>query len=199
MIVSLAEAVGFFSPIAVGLATYWAGWPAGAQAAAVLAAGTVEGVCLGSGQALALPLTVDRPRFVALTAIAALLAWSVGLGISALAPTAPVAAALLGLVAGPAALLGMGGLQWLELGRHARGAGAWIGFTALAWTLALPWSFAPSPLVDESTPLASHLVIWGCGGWLMGTTMAIVTWAGARRLVPLGASAAGQRPIGTPA
>lgn len=183
LVVSGAETVGFVVPVLVGLAAARAGWSPGALAAAVIGAGCTEGVCLGTGQAFALPVRVNRARFVAWTALAATLAWTVGMGLSALGQVAdPGVVAMVGLPAGALALVGMGALQWLELGRHARGAATWITFSALAWALALPWSFAPSPFVDESTPWLVHGVLWTCGGWLMATTMAIVTWPAARVL-----------------
>jgi hypothetical protein len=37
-------------------------------------------------------------------------------------------------------------------------------------------------VVDETTPLAAHFALWGCGGMLMALVMALVTWQGARRL-----------------
>lgn len=181
--VSAAETIGFLVPVGVGLLTARAGWGPGAQAAALVAAGCAEGVCLGTGQASAMPVPIDRRRFVGLTALAAGLAWGVAMGLVALGEVASPPVVLgVGLVAGLAVLAGMGGLQWLELGRRAAGAWRWVGFTALAWSLALPWSFAPSPFVDETTPVAAHAVLWACGGWLMASTMAVVTWHGARSL-----------------
>jgi hypothetical protein len=92
---------------------------------------------------------------------------------------AGAATAALGLAA-------IGSAQWLELRRHAGPARRWILWTALAWAVGLPFSFAPAPFVDESTPLASHLVLWGCGGLLMAYAMALVTWQGVRRLNVVG-------------
>jgi hypothetical protein len=79
-------------------------------------------------------------------------------------------------------LVAIGGAQWLELRRHIRRAHAWIGWTALAWVLALPLSFAPAPLVDESTPTGVHVVLWGSAGVLMALVMASITWIGVQRL-----------------
>jgi hypothetical protein len=76
------------------------------------------------------------------------------------------------------ALFAIGGAQWIELRHHRVPARRWIGWTALAWLVALPLSFAPGPLVDETTPLAAHIVLWGCGGVLMAYVMALITWRG---------------------
>ena len=78
--------------------------------------------------------------------------------------------------------MAIGGLQWLELRVHVRRAAGWVAWTALAWTLALPLSFLPSPLVDEHTALPVHFVLWGTSGLAMAFVMALVTWQGARRL-----------------
>ncbi len=93
----------------------------------------------------------------------------------AVVAVAIAATALFGLTA-------IGAGQWLELRRHTRMAHRWILWTALAWILALPLSFAPTPFVDEATPLASSFVLWGCAGLLMAHVMALVTWQGVRRL-----------------
>jgi hypothetical protein len=67
----------------------------------------------------------------------------------------------------------------LELLEHTPFAGSW---TALAWAAALPFSFAPAPFVDESTPVSSHLLLWGSGGLLMAYVMALITWRGVLRV-----------------
>jgi hypothetical protein len=54
----------------------------------------------------------------------------------------------------------------------------------LAWIVALPLSFTPAPFVDEATPLAPQVVLWGSAGLLMAHVMALITWQGARRMFP---------------
>ena len=87
-----------------------------------------------------------------------------------------VAAAVVGL------LLSIPVAQAWALRGHLDRPRAWIGWTLLAWVLALPWSFAASPFVDESTPAWGLALGFGVGGVLMALTMALVTGAGARRL-----------------
>jgi hypothetical protein len=191
--VTAAETVGFLAPACAGIWSARAGLGALPQTALVLAAGLFEGASLGAGQALALPFRVRRSLYALLTALAAGWVWlcvmvpSVALrsGGVALFRGSPVAVALAaggGIVLAGAALAAIGSAQWLELRHHAPRAHRWIGWTALAWALALPLSFTPGPFVDESTPIASHLVLWGCGGMLMAYVMATVTWQGVRRL-----------------
>ena len=178
--VTAAEALGFAVPAVAGVASSRAGLGHAQQGLVLVAAGLVEGLLLGVGQAWALPFAVHRARYALLTAAGAAVAWASILSARALA----------GWIAGPAlaaaglvALLALGSAQWIELRRRTPGAERWIAWTAIAWTVALPMSFAPAPFVDESTPLAVHLVLWPCAGVVMAYTMAIVTWQGVRSLL----------------
>lgn len=186
VLVTGSEAAGFVVPAVVGLASQRAGvegWP---QVAALTAAGFLEGLMLGTGQAFALPIAVRKPRYAILTAFGAASVWMLVMATIEQAPPAhamptPVAIGALAVVA-LVGLTAIGAAQWIELRRHASGSARWIGWTALAWIAALPLSFTPSPLVNETTPIATHVVLWSCAGLLMAYTMALVTWQGARRL-----------------
>jgi hypothetical protein len=185
LLVTLAEAIAFLVPTCAGVLTANAGIGGVAQAALLIAAGLVEGLVLGAGQACAFPLPVRRTRYALLTAVGAGIVWSsVMLLIGVVGgETVPVA---IRIVAGVATVLvglaAIGSSQWFELRHHAERAHRWIPWTAVAWAAAMPFSFAPGPLVDESTPLSSHVVLWGCGGLLMAYVMALITWQGVRRL-----------------
>ena len=148
-----------------------------AQLVLMIGAGFVEGYALGAGQAFALPFRVNRRRFALLTGFGAALVWGSVMAMF-LAPDPPVLAPLIAVVGLPA----IGGAQWLELRRHRPRAHRWIGWTALAWTLALPISFIPGVFVDEATPLVAHIALWCSGGVAMAAVMAVVTWLGATRL-----------------
>ena len=102
-------------------------------------------------------------RNTLLTALGAAVVWAGVMAAMRLGGALPplMAAALAGVAAGAAGLAAIGAAQWLELRRDAARAGRWIAWTALAWAVALPLSFAPGPFVDESTPLASHVALWG--------------------------------------
>jgi len=78
----------------------------------------------------------------------------------------------------PLGLFAIGAMQWLELRRA-----AWIGWTALAWVVALPFSFLPMPFVDLTTPMAAMAALWACAGLMMAYVMALITWQGAKRLM----------------
>ncbi len=183
--VTLGESIGYLGPTLVGVLSYGAIDDVG-RIFAMAAAGLWEGLCLGAAQAWALPLDVNRRRFAGLTAVAASLVWASVMTMMVLmsaSDEAPGPAATVGLlVAGCAALLSIGGAQWLELRHRHDQARSWVLWTGLAWLLALPLSFLPSPLVDEATPLPSHLGLWGSAGVLMAYVMALTTWQGVRRL-----------------
>ena len=181
--VTLGEGVGFLFPVGVGVLTAQAGLAQLPQSALVVAAGVIEGLCLGLGQALAMPVPVNRARYAALSGLGAGLAWAAGLAVQGLgAAGAPLPVLLgVGVAAGAFALAALGGAQWLALrGRVA--ARRWVGWTALAWILALPLSFLPAPLVDGSTPAGTSLALWACSGLMMAHVMAQVTWGAARGL-----------------
>lgn len=183
--VTLGEAFGFLVPACAGLFAARAGLGEAAGAALVVAAGFVEGLALGVGQALAFPLPVRGVRYAVLTSLAAGAVWACVMSVTVLAATTAVPPAVVvvaGVIAGVLGLVAIGAAQWVELRRHTRQAHRWIAWTAAAWLVALPWSFAPGPFVDESTPLASHLALWGSGGVIMAYVMALMTWQGARRL-----------------
>lgn len=177
--VTAAETIGYLAPTLTGVLTAKAGIEDERQSVAIVAAGFIEGLMLGAGQAWALPVAVRRGRYALLTSLGAGLVWASVMTMMSVGPRPMLIAAV--------AIVGLGAIgtmQWLELRHQAEHAWSWIPWTALAWTVALPLSFSPAPLVDESTPLPSHLVLWGCGGALMAYVMSLVTWQGAKRLRP---------------
>jgi hypothetical protein len=191
--VTAAEGAGFFGPALVGVLVASMQLGAVERAAALSLAGLWEGAWLGLGQARVLPLPLRRGRFVLLTAAGGALVWAGVMGLMLLGRSG--AGALLVIPAsigvGLGALLVMGGMQWLELRRHvpADRRWIWIGWTALAWVLALPMSFLPGLLVDEKTPFGPNLTLWVCGGFLLAYVLSLVTWQGARRLIGPGGPA----------
>jgi hypothetical protein len=180
--ITAAESLGYVAPALAGILS--ARYLSGPSAVLSTSAGFIEGLCLGFGQATLLPLKVSRRRFVLATAIAASTVWASVFGLMQLGSSGlswKVKGPLI-LVAGLAALSAIGVAQWLVLRRVMPRSGGWIAWTALAWTVALPMSFLPGPLVDEATPLATHVVLWCLGGVLMAYVMAWGTWFGVARL-----------------
>ena len=132
-----------------------------------------------------LSLAVDRRRYALLTSLAAGGVWAAVMSTRLLIDVdVPVALLVVAfIVVGVFGLGAIGGAQWLELRRHAPRAWPWIGWTALAWVVGLPLSFAPGPFVDESTPLFAHVGLWGSGGIMMAYVMSLITWRGVRALM----------------
>src|SRR5690349_14543359 len=138
IIVTAAEAVGFALPAAVGALT--ADAPPMVSVPALLAAGAVEGILLGWGQAVVLRRVLSGfpvRGWVAVTSAAAVFAYAVGLAPSTLADLwvgwppgvlVPIAV-LLGLMV----VNSIGTAQWTILRRLVPRPGRWIAVTALAW------------------------------------------------------------------
>ena len=185
-IVTLAESLGFVAPALIGIFAQQWQLAAPLSALSLVCAGAIEGFLLGAGQAWALPIRVDRVRFSLFTAGGAAVAWGLAMTVSVVAGNPQVSAVNVGLLAVVCALLGLAalsGAQWLVLRRHAVNAVVYARWTVVAWLLALPASFAAGPFVDEQTPVASLIALFGCAGVLMAYLMAVLTWQGARRLV----------------
>lgn len=182
--VTVAETVGFLVPACVGILATRANLGGAAKAAVMAGAGLAEGLALGIGQSSAFPWAVRRLPYALLTSAGAGIVWLSVMATMLLAHGAspPMLVVAVGLVAGLTGLAAIGGAQWIELRHHTKAAHRWIAWSALAWVMALPFSFAPGPFVDETTPFAAHVALWACGGALMAYVMAVVTWQGVRRL-----------------
>lgn len=187
VLVTTAEVVGFAAPVTAMALTAsappWVGW------AVVAIAGGVEGAMLGLGQWLCwhrhLP-GLSWTRYVGATAAAAVLAWSIGMLPSTLGPRAAWDRPLVwcaAVVLAAVLLLSIPVAQSLALNGHVSGSHRWAGWTLLAWMVALPWSFAPSPFVDATTPPVQMALGFALGGLAMALTMAALTGVGARRLL----------------
>ncbi|MFI1991490.1 hypothetical protein [Actinoplanes sp. NPDC020271] len=192
--VTAAEFTGFAVPATAGALT--------ARSAAVvsvpvlLAAGAVEGLLLGWGQAVVLrgvfPGFPAR-RWTAVTSVAAMCAYAIGLLPSALAPVRqnwPVYVLVPGaLLAGLALLNSIGAAQWTVLRGLTPYAGRWVVASALAWLAGLTVFLGFSmPLWHEGQALGVVIAVGVAGGFLMALTMAAVTgvvvrgWSRARAL-----------------
>jgi hypothetical protein len=73
--------------------------------------------------------------------------------------------------------------QWFILRHHVPRAWRWIPLNAVAWAVGIMWTLAPSPLIDESTPVAGLVLAYGAAGLLMAATVALVTGLGLRRML----------------
>ena len=177
------EAAGFAVAATVGALVATQNLPPAPEFALFVAAGSVEGALLGGGQAIAmtrlqLPTRVLR-RWPVVTSLAAAVAWSIGLLLfsGAVIPmrwSSPVTW-LVAAVLGSALLLSIPTAQYLLLRSALPSAGRWIWVNVLAWLLGICWTFAPSPLVDASTPLTSLIGVYVLSGVLMAVTVALIT------------------------
>ncbi|WP_231494865.1 hypothetical protein [Cellulomonas sp. KRMCY2] len=159
--------------------------------AAAVVAGLGEGTVLGLAQARVLrgvlPALSGR-RWVVGTALAAALAWVVGMLPSTLYDTWstwPVGVAIaLGLPLALVLLTSIGVAQWYELRRHVARAGAWVAATALAWGVGLTaFGLVTTPLWQPGQGTALVLAIGLLGGLTMAAAMALTTGLALRRLL----------------
>jgi hypothetical protein len=187
--VTAAEFAGFAVPASVGAITAerspWVTVPA------LLAAGAVEGSLLGLGQAIVLRRVrpgLPAGRWVAATAVAAVLAYAIGLAPSTLAgavggwPVWVLVAA--GTVLGVALLATIGTAQWFVLRHHVARAGRWVVATGVAWLVGLAVFLGfTMPLWQPGQPLALTVAIGLAGGLLMAATSSAVTGLALLRLL----------------
>ncbi len=175
LLVSIGEASGFAVAAAVAILTIVWGTPDPWRLLLVVAAGAVEGAALATGQYAA--MGTRRPRrglWVGATAGAASLAWLIGMLPSTLGLDIDLAAAVPLLVVGGLVLLAtIPVAQWLALRRD--DAARWIPVTMAAWLVAIAWTAAPSPFVDESSPIWLIGVLYVGAGILMAVTVASLT------------------------
>lgn len=186
VVVSLAEFAGFAAPATVAAATAttatWIATPA------LVAAGCLEGLLLGSGQAWCLRHTVpgfSSRGWIRATVAGAALAWCIGMlpsvtygwwsdwPVSVLAPVA--------VVLGTGLLLSIGTAQALSLprGAHKR---AWVLTTAAAWTVGLgAFTVVTTPWWQPGQSAAQVIGIGVVGGAAMAVAMAAVTGLGMLR------------------
>jgi hypothetical protein len=173
--VSIGEATGFTVAAGVAVLSLVSGIDDPLRLVLVIAAGAVEGTALAIGQYAG--MRVDRPpigRWISATALAAALAWTLGmlpsmLGIDLGSPVSLVVVAIgavLLLVSIPFA-------QWLVLSRpHAV---RWVPVNAGAWLVSICWTFAPSPIIDEQSPAPLVVALYVAAGVLMAVTFACLT------------------------
>lgn len=189
----LGESLGFLIPV-TGFALAatlgldgWAAW------ALLVVSGAGEGALLGLGQAIGLrgsSAEVPFGRWVAATAVAASVAWSIGMLPPTFADVGVVidwASPSTWAVVGAAGLLLLATiplLQWPVLARAGvPRAWRWVPLNMGAWLVGLVFTFLPSPFVDESTPAAMMFLAFAVAGVLMASTVALLTGLGLRRML----------------
>ncbi len=206
--VVIGETLGFLvaaSGMAAGNLLAMSPWAAWATA---VVAGLGEGALLGTAQALALRrsgVAVPARTWVLATSLAAALAWGIGM-LPATLPGLDWASPLTwaGVVVGGALLLlSIPTAQAPLLRGHVPHPWRWVPLNVAAWGAGILWTFAPSPLVNETTSTAGLFLAYGVAGLLMAVTVAVVTGFGLRRMLRHAASSqstddpAGTAPFGT--
>ncbi|WP_197515678.1 hypothetical protein [Arthrobacter sp. U41] len=198
LLVTLAESIGFLAPAAVGVAV---ALPHPELSLVSLgAAGVVEGAVLGFAQARVLKRRLPGlsvPGWTVRTAVAAPVAWLIGMSAGQYAEVWLAWPAAVQFLAGVAAALlllcSLGLAQWPELRRHIPRSGWWIPGSAAAWCggLAVFFAVAP-PLWEAGQPPAVALGIGTGAGILMAATAALISGLVMARLLHV-------RPAGVPA
>lgn len=182
VIVTLAEASGFAVATGAAIAAILLVPPGAFGLAVTVLGGSVEGALLGFGQWFA--MGGRRPpalRWVLATATGAALAWTLGMLPSTLGIdfSAWWVFVLVGL-GGLALLASIPVAQWLALRRV--GTARWIPVNMAAWAVAILWTFAPSPFIDERSPIGLVVTLYVIAGILMALTIATLTARTAARL-----------------
>ncbi|MCR8670505.1 hypothetical protein [Agrococcus sp. HG114] len=182
VLVAAGEAIGF--ALATGAAVLaivleLADLP---RLALAVAGGAVEGAALGWGQWLAMQRNrPHRARWIGATSCAAALAWLLGMLPSTVGLRIDSAWTVALLAVGALALLASIPLaQWLVLDRPRTF--RWVPVNMGAWLVAILWTAAPSPLVDEASPIWFVAVLYVAAGLLMALTVAALTAPVARAL-----------------
>lgn len=184
---ALGELVGFDVPAVVGSAMAWATERIGStfsdigMVGAMILAGTVEGGVLGFAQWLVLRRYIQnmaRREWVLATALAAGLAWALGMtpstvgDITTLKPAVLVAGAIL---LGVVLVSSIGFAQWLVLRRYMQKATWWVAANAIPWPIGVAVPFGSLAMVPEGSPAAVWAVVGAASGVLMGAVVGAIT------------------------
>ncbi len=176
--VTAGETVGFAVAAAIAVGVTVLGLSDPARYPIVVAAGAAEGALLGTAQYLAMRESKPPPAaWIGSTSAAAALAWAIGMLISLFgelpAPPLLFLGALVIIASIPVA-------QWAVLRRpHSF---RWVPVNMGAWAIGLLWTFAPSPIIDETTPIPLVVLLYVIAGVLMALTVAALTAHTAGRL-----------------
>lgn len=181
------EFVGFGVPAAVGAAATWAiermvgTFAEIAMVGVMIFAGVVEGAVLGFAQWLVLRRYIQnmaRREWVLATALAAGVAWTIGMQPSTLGEMATVnSRALVGgaVLLGAVFVASIGFAQWLVLRRYIQKAGCWVLANAIAWPLGVALPFGGLAMVPEGAPVVVWVVVGVVSGFLMGVVVGAIT------------------------
>lgn len=181
------EGLGFMVPALAGATAYAAGLTDWWSIAVLVPGGAVEGAILGLAQGSVLHRELagfDRRAFAFATAVAAALAWAVGMPLGAFGPSlTPPALVVATAVGGTFVLLSIGVAQALVLRRHVARTRTWIEANALAWLVGLSIPLAAMSLVDDADPPAVVALTAIAAGVAMAAVVAAITGVAIVRLL----------------
>jgi hypothetical protein len=184
--VTLGEAVGFTVAAMVGIRVTSASSGRLGTFVAVVLAGSLEGILLGTAQADCLyrwAVLPTRRRWIVATSVGAAVAWSLGMLPSTIGLHLTLRTVIMAGVGGLLLLTSLPLAQYFVLRDHVRRPLLWIPINLAAWLLGISWTLLPSPFVDQSTTTAVLIVIYGIAGICMAATVAIITGLGLTRLL----------------
>jgi hypothetical protein len=176
---TIGEVVGFAVPAAVGALALRL--PDAMLFALIVPAGMIEGAVLAGAQWRVLRSVVpgiSGQRWVLATALAAGLAYVIGMTLANLRELAAVPpAVLIGamVLLGLLFLLSLGGAQWLVLRRHLPRAGWWVVANAVAWPLGVAVPVIALSLLPDGAPALAWAATGIVSGLLMGVVVGAIT------------------------
>ena len=132
---------------------------------------------------------LDARRWIYATALAASVAWMLGMLAPTLDDVFQISATTQIVIWIPASIVvlsSIGAAQaWVLRGVVERPK-RWLTANVLGWLLGLPWTFVLPALLPESTSIVVWISTFVLAGVLMGLTVGVVTGFTLVRLVPLG-------------
>ncbi|MFA5867945.1 MAG: hypothetical protein WC891_08335 [Actinomycetota bacterium] len=184
---ALGELFGFLAPVAAGvigaLIIGEATSPLGIAATLLLAAvgGLGEGSILAAWQAAILKKRLpdlNRARFIIYTALAAALAWIIGMSPSTINNSVELPVwvwIVIGIIGVPFFLVSIGGAQWLELRKHVKKAWIWIIANAIAWPAGVMIPVFGIQLVPDTSAVWVFVAAGIISGVMMGAAVGAIT------------------------
>lgn len=178
---TIGELVGFAVPTIVALTAVALRINEIAMLPLMVVAGMGEGACFSFAQWLILKKYIKNieKRWILYTAIAAGVAWAIGMLPSTIGERSiflpRILLAIIGLVVAAVFLLSIGYAQWLVLRKHVQKSGWWIVANAIAWPLGVAMTFIPITLVPDNSPIGLWIAAGIAGGIMMGATVGAVT------------------------
>jgi hypothetical protein len=174
------------------------------MAAALIAAGMGEGATLGFAQWLVLRRAIPalpREQWVWATALAAALAWLIGMLPSTIEDIGALNRMFLVVgvaILGTLFICSIGGAQWVVLRRYTPRAGWWVLANAIAWPAGVAVPFVGLSLLPDGTEPITMLKVGILCGMLMGLVVGAITGAVLIRLLKAEPFAVAPAAVGQP-